>query len=54
MIADLIHRMEVLNGSGQVTCLVHAFAAFSGDVITCLYTDQPRDDLLDKASFSLN
>ena len=50
-VAKLMRRFEALNGTGQIIRLDHAFIAFSGDVITRLCTDKPRD-LLDEASFS--
>ena len=46
-----MRRFEALKGTGQVIRLDHAFVAFSGDVITSLCTDQPRD-LMDEPNFS--
>ena len=50
-VGKLMRRFEALNGTGQVIRIDHAFAAFSGDVITSLCTDQPRD-LMDEPNFS--
>lgn len=51
VVGKLMDRFEELKGTGKVIRLDHAFVAFSGDVITRLCTDQPRD-LVDEQNFS--